>query len=46
MRHTNQLKELNIEGFVPDTDKLNVADLAATILDAQEEIHMERLTLF
>ena len=45
-RHANQLKELYIEEYVPQADKVNVADLAARILEAQEEIHMEKLTLF
>ena len=46
VRHANQLKELIIiGGSVPELDKANVADLAAAILEAQEEIHMERLCL-
>ena len=46
MRHASHLKKLYIEGFLLATkDKTNLADLAAAILEAQEEVNMESLTL-
>ena len=47
VRHAKQLKRLFIEGSsdIPDADKVNVADLAIAILEAQEEIHMDKLAL-
>ena len=47
-RHTIRLKELSIKGdfSLPELDKLNVVELVAAILEAQEEIQMERLILY
>ena len=47
VRHTSQLKELLISApaTMKSSDLVNVADLAAVILEAQEEIHMEKLCL-
>ena len=47
VRHTSKLKELIISApaTMISSDLVNVADLAAVILEAQEEIHMEKLCL-
>ena len=48
VRHANKLKGLDISGSLLDlseSDKVNVAEFAATILEAQEEINMKLLFL-
>ena len=47
VRHANHLKELILEGGyrIPEADKGNIANLAAAILEAQEQVHMETLSL-